>query len=77
MRTKVIPGQKYYLKENAEVKRVLHNAKLTAHEDGYDQVVYEDEPGSVAYCRSCLFGSWDYQTEDKIIAKVFIAFGND
>ena len=74
MKTKVIPGQKYVLKANAEVKRILHNAKLTATQDGYDQIVYQDKPGSVAYCRSCLFGSWDYQREENIIAKIKVVY---
>lgn len=72
--TKEIKGKKYYLKANAEVKRILHNAKVTAKQDGYDQVVYEDEPGSVAYCRSCLFGSWSYQTEENIIARIQVVY---
>jgi hypothetical protein len=72
MRTKSCPGRSYYLKDNPEVKRVINNARKTAKEDGYGQVVYEDEPGSVAYCRACLFGSWDYQTEDKIIVKIIV-----
>ncbi len=55
-----------------EVKLVVNNARKTAKEDGYDQVVYEDEPGSVAYCRACLFGLWDYQTEGKIIVKIIV-----
>lgn len=67
-------GAKAHLKNNPEVKRVLENAKWTATHDGYDQVVYEDEPGSVAYVRSCLYGTWGYQTEDKIIAKIEIAY---
>lgn len=74
MKTKEIKGQNYILRNDAEVNRVIHNAKLTAKEDGYDQVVYEDEPGSVAYCRSCLFGSWDYQTEDKVIVRVQVVY---
>lgn len=74
MGTKEIKGKKYYLKANAEVKRILHNAKVTAKQDGYDQVVYEDEPGSVAYCRSCLFGSWDYQTENNVIARIQVVY---
>lgn len=43
------------------------NAKKTAMHDGYDQIVYQDEPGSVAYCRSCLYGKWPNQTEENII----------
>lgn len=74
MRTKEIKGQKYYLKANAEVKRVMHNAKITAKQDMRNQVVYEDEPGSVAYCRSCLFGAWDYQKEENIIAKIEVVY---
>ena len=69
MRTKVIPGQKYYLKENAEVKRVIRTAKKDAQTDGYDYVVYEDEPGSVAYCRT-RFGAWDTEDENRIIVKI-------
>ena len=67
-------GAKVQLKKNPEVKRVLNNAIRTALNDGYDQVLYEDEPGSVAYVRSCLYGTWDYQTEDKIIAKIEITY---
>ena len=67
-------GVKAYLKSNPEVNRVLENAKWTAMNDGYGQVVYEDEPGSVAYVRSCLYGTWGYQTEDKIIVKVEIQY---
>lgn len=74
MKTKEIKGQNYILRNDAEVSRVLKNAKWTAMNDGYDQVVYEDEPGSVAYCRSCLFGSWDYQTEDKVIVRVQVVY---
>jgi len=66
---KIIPGQKYYLKENAEVKRAIRTAKQDAENDGYDYVVYEDEPGSVAYCRSC-FGAWDIEDEGRIIVKI-------
>lgn len=67
-------GAKVQLKNNPEVKRVLDNAILTALNDGYSQVLYEDEPNSVAYVRSCLYGTWDYQTEDKIIAKIEITY---
>jgi len=67
-------GAKSHLKSNPEVNRVLKNAMWTAMNDGYDQVVYEDEPGSVAYVRSCLYGTWDYQTEDKIIARIEIVY---
>ena len=75
MRTKALPGCKYELWKNAEVKRIIRNAKKTALEDGYDQVVYEDEPGSVAYCRACLFGSWDYQKPENIITKIIVVYG--
>lgn len=45
----------------------IANARKTALQDGYDQIVYQDEPGSVAYCRSCLYGNWPNQTEENII----------
>ena len=70
LRTKTWPGRSYYLKNNPEVKRVINNARKTAREDGYGYIVYEDEPGSVAYVRSCLYGKWDYQTEDKVIVQI-------
>ncbi len=72
MKTRLVKYGKHYLLANPEVKLIVNNARKTAKEDGYGQVVYEDEPGSVAYCRACLFGSWDYQTEDKIIAKIIV-----
>lgn len=76
MRTKEIKGNKYYLKNDAEVKRIIHNAKQTAKEDGYNQIVYEDEPRSVAYCRECLFGSWDYQKKENIITTIVVVYEN-
>lgn len=48
----------------------IANAKETALKDGYDQIVYQDERGSVAYCRSCFYGSRPNQTEDNIITRV-------
>ena len=74
LRTKTVPGQKYYLKSNPEVARVMRNAAKSAKTDAYDQIVYQDEPGSVAYVRSGLYGAWDYQTEDKIIAKIVVYY---
>jgi hypothetical protein len=76
MKTKLVKYRNWHLLDNPEVKRIVSNARKTAKEDGYGQVIYEDEPGSVAYCRACLFGSWDYQTEDKIIAKIEIVYGS-
>ena len=76
MKTKLVKCRNWYLLDNPEVKRIVSNARKTAKEDGYGQVIYEDEPGSVAYCRACLFGSWDYQTEDTIIAKIEIVYGS-
>ena len=76
MKTKLVKCRNWYLLDNPEVKRIVSNARKTAKEDGYGQVIYEDEPGSVAYCRACLFGSWDYQTEDNIIAKIEIVYGS-
>lgn len=70
MRTKAFYGAKGHLKTNPEVKRAINNARKTAREDGYGYIVYEDEPGSVAYVRSVLYGTWDYQTEDKIIVQI-------
>ena len=72
MKAKTWKGNLSHLMADPEVKRVINNARKTAREDGYGQVVYEDEPGSVAYCRACLFGSWEYQTEDKIIARIIV-----
>lgn len=68
-RIKSCPGKSYRLKDNPEVKRVIRTAKKDAQTDGYDYVVYEDEPGSVAYCRTC-FGAWDIEDEDRIIVKI-------
>ena len=72
MKTKTWKGNLSHLMTNPEVKRVINNARKTAREDGYGQIVYQDEPGSVAYVRSCLYGSWDYQTENKIIARIIV-----
>jgi hypothetical protein len=70
VKTKTWKGNLSHLMANPEVKRVINNARKTAREDGYGYIVYEDEPGSVAYVRSCLYGKWDYQTEDKIIVQI-------
>ena len=72
MRTKAIYGAKGHLKTDPEVKRVINNARKAAREDSFGYIVYEDEPGSVAYVRSCLYGKWSYQTEDKIIALIVV-----
>jgi len=74
VKIKTWKGNLSHLLTNPEVKRVINNAKKTAREDGYGQVVYQDEPGSVAYVRSCLYGKWDYQTEDKIIVQIIVEY---
>ena len=74
VKTKTWKGNLSRLMANPEVKRVINNARKTAREDGYGQIVYQDEPGSVAYVRSCLYGKWDYQTEDKIILQIIVEY---
>ena len=69
-RTKTLIGRKYYLHNDAEVKRVIRRAREAAKKDGYHYTVYADEPGSVAYCHSDLFGMWEYQDPENIIVKI-------
>ena len=73
-KTKTVNGDRAYLLTNPEVKRIVSNAEKTALEDGFDQVVYQDEPGSVAYCRKSLFGSWPGQTNECIITTIVVLF---
>ena len=74
VKTKTWKGSLSRLMADPEVKRVINNARKTAREDGYGYIVYEDEPGSVAYVRSCLYGSWENQTEDNIIVQIIVEY---
>ena len=74
VKTKTWKGNLSLLMANPEVKRAINNARKTAREDGHGYIVYEDEPGSVAYTRSCLYGSWENQTDDKIIAQIIVEY---
>lgn len=74
LKTRTQPGLKYYLKSNPEVARVMRRAVKYAKETSDNQIVYEDEPGSVAYVREGMYGAWEYQTEDKIIAKIVVYY---
>ena len=74
VKTKTWKGNLSHLMANTQVRLLINSARKTAREDGYDQIIYQDEPGSFAYVRSCLYGTWDYQTEDKIIAKIIVEY---
>ena len=73
VRTTFPRGPKGYIlesRENEEVHRCLESARKAAATDVCDYILYEDEPRSYAYCRACYFGSYSWQSDDKIIARI-------
>ena len=73
MATKVIRCVKQALLKNEEVKRVLERAKQATEESGRDHVLYQDEPGSVAYTTITRYGCGLYpsQTKENVIAIIY------
>ena len=75
METKIIKGNKAYLiNNNIEVKKVLHNCQMSALENGYDHILYEDEKGSCAYCVKSTYGMFPNQTEENKIATILVIY---
>lgn len=63
-KARIVEGPRY----DKSYRQYIAMAKKDALRERYDYVVYNDEPGSVAYCPSCSFGLFDGQVFDNVIA---------